>query len=174
MVAYGLWIITENIGWEVVFAGTIVLYFRITGSASVPRQRIRVVVGIITVDGQYSPMVFFIVLAQAAFYIDVPVLDRFEYKLNLIGYPVLFTGLFSTLFHLYNFHIGRPVSVGIDNRTSRPAACDVVEEQSCHISRTVIVFACPFVVIVHGNPIGKFHRNLSIQCITLELVATMT
>ena len=49
-----------------------------------------------------------------------------------------------------------------------------MEEQSRHISRAVVIFACPFIGIVHCCPVCQFSGNLRIHRITVEFVFSVT
>ena len=111
-----------------------------------------------------------VVLAHAALQVDVPVLDGLDDHLQLVGYPVLLSGLFAAFFQLDDFHVGSPVPVGVYHEAGRPAAGDVVEEEARQVRRTVKVLARPLGGVVHGDPVCQLGRKLGVQRVTVELV----
>ena len=61
----------------------------------------------------------------------------------------------------------------VGNETGRPAAGDVVEEQTGQIRRTAEVFTCPFGGEVHLCPVGQLGGNLTVQGIAMEFVRSV-
>ena len=110
------------------------------------------------------------ILTHTSFQIDVPVFDRFDYYLQLVGTPVLLVVLFTTFFQLDDFHIGSVMSVRVYYETGRPAACNVVIEQSRQVGGAVVILACPFRCIVHSQPVCNLEVELTIQCVAVKLI----
>ena len=124
------------------------------------------------VNGKYGPLCFFLCLAHASLYRNVPVLYRFKDELQLVGIQVFLFRLLSTFPELDDFHIGCIVAVGVFYETGRPAAGNVVEEQAGKVGRPFECLACPFGGEVHLRPRGQLGGD-SVQRIPLEVVATV-
>ena len=64
--------------------------------------------------------------------------------------------------------------IRVVGRVSRPAAGDVVEEETCQIWRAVKVFACPFGWVSDSEPVSNLACDFTVHRIALKIIATMT
>ena len=65
------------------------------------------------------------------------------------------------------------MSVWVVDRVCGPSTCDVVEEESRHITWTMIVLTTPFVVITNGEPVFQFSRHFGSEVVAIHHILAM-
>lgn len=144
------------------------------GTTSIPRNSIRIAIYIVSINWQYFPMLTRVSSSQSTLQMNSPIFNGFKNQLQLLRIQVFFVTLFTTIFQLDDFHTIHRITVRIVCRTSRPAPCNIMEEQTGQIRRAFEILARPLRRIAHLEPIGHVSRYVAIHSITLQVVIAMT
>ena len=116
-----------------------------------------------------------ITVSHRTFQVDIPSFQRINDKLQLLCKFIFYFLVNTTVFQFIDFHFGHPSTIRVHYRTSRPTTCNVVEEVClCQIHWLFVILTSPLRIIFHTNPFSQFSTNLAVECITIQLVFTMT
>ncbi len=146
---------------------------RITTISHVPYGIIRISFHVIGLYRKHFPVLVLRGSAHTSLQVDFPVLDRFEYHVQLVGEKVLLAVLLTAVLHLFHFAFIHRESVRVVSRMYRPFTRQIVEELTGQVRRTIEILARPFSIQSHLEPICHRSRNLRIQRIALEVVRAM-
>ena len=116
-----------------------------------------------------------ITVSHRTFQVDIPSFQRINDELQLLCKFIFYFLVNTTVFQFIDFHFGHPSTVRVHYRTSRPTTSDVVEEVSfCQIHWLFVILTSPLSSIFHTDPVCQFSTNLAVECITIQLVLTVT